>query len=675
MFNKYKKLCVSLLSFFTTLNAFSQETTKLSAELSFGIPATFFSVNSKSSGIYQLGWRYSLNKNFSFGGRLTSKNFSAETTNPTGVVSTDGVYAKDISNYKNSFIDLGAYAQYNLGGLFGLNKPNTKFMPYATLGAALQFWKLNTTLIDGRQSAMTEYGDKPMRNYQFGLGLRYYLNPNIDLFFSSEYNYVESYWVDGAYGDKKLDTYLNNSFGLSYKIGAKQNKNLADWGFKNKPIDEVAENQKKDYAKWSADLSLGIPYMFSPVGYNLTGMGGIGLRYSFTKIVSLALQYDLASLSGSQSTNSTVLDGSALNPKNVKEFSTFATLIGLDMRLNLRNIFKGEPENLNKWNHYYVGGFGFMSYRNDNTLVNGNTTSLDYPLFGGKGAAVIGTRYLRIGYEARKHLNNKFDVLGNILFNRVESYWIDGAGEERTLRNQIVARIGISYKFGCKGTRELIDWSNKNYSYSKNPREVAIENIPVIDKSKVVDVPKVEPKIDPIVVPVPEPVIPKVEPIVVPVPEPVIPKVEPIVVPVPEPVVPEPVVPKVEPIVVPVPKPVVPKVEPIVVPVPKPVKPKVEPVVVTKPVVAENKEEVTEPDNMYNVVVGCYGLSHLDLAMKFRDSLRQKGYKANVYRSLGSNLYRVMTTSSNDKGSALQILKQSKVEIDPQSWFYLYNKQ
>ena len=91
--------------------------------------------------------------------------------------------------------------------------------------------------------------------------------------------------------------------------------------------------------------------------------------------------------------------------------------------------------------------------------------------------------------------------------------------------------------------------------------------------------------------------------------------------------------------------------------------------------VAENKEEVTEPDNMYNVVVACYGLKHLDLAIKYRDSIRKKGFKANVYRSIGSKLYRVMTTSSDDEGTALKILKQSKVEIDPQSWFYLYNKQ
>jgi len=422
---------------------------------------------------------------------------------------------------------------------------------------------------------------------------------------------------------------------------------------------------KKEYSKWSADLNLGLPYMFSPIGYKLTGMGGIGVRYSFSQKLSLGLQYDLAFFSGENSTANSMLNGSNANPKNIKDYSTFATTIGFDGRLNLRNIIFGEPENLKKWNHYYVFGFGYMSYRNENNIVGGGTSKLDYPLFEGKGAATIGTRYYRGGYEVRNHLNNKIDLLGSVNFNIVESYWIDGAGEEKSYRNQLMAKIGVSYKFGIKGNKELIDWAYSNYSYSKQAKEVAIENIPVIDKPKVVDVPKVEPKVEPTVVPVIEPVV---------VPEPVKP-IE--VIPTPEPVKPiiEPVVPKVEPIVVPVPEPVKPKVEPIVVPVPEPVKPKVEPAVVTVPVVAENKDEVTEPDNMYNVVVACYGLNHLDLAIKYRDSIRKKGFKANVYRSLGSKLYRVMTTSSDEKGSALKVLKQSKVEIDSQSWFYLYNKQ
>jgi len=425
---------------------------------------------------------------------------------------------------------------------------------------------------------------------------------------------------------------------------------------------------KKDYSKWSADLNLGLPYMFSPIGYNLTGMGGIGVKYSFSPKISLGLQYDLAFFSGENSSANTVLNGTSANPKNIKDYSTFATTIGFDCRLNLRNLIFGEPENLKKWNHYYVFGFGFMSYRNENNIVGGSSSKFDYPLFEGKGAVTIGTRYYRGGYEVRNHLNNKIDLLGSVNFNFVESYWIDGAGEEKNYRNQLMAKIGVSYKFGIKGNKELIDWTYSNYSYSKEAKEVAIENIPVIDKPKVVDVPKVEPKVEPAVVPVIEPVV--VPEPVKPVIEPVVPKVEPIVVP-----VPEPVVPKVEPVVVPVPEPVKPKVEPIVVPVPEPVKPKVEPAVVTVPVVAENKEEVTEPDNMYNVVVACYGLKHLDLAIKYRDSIRKKGFKANVYRSIGSKLYRVMTTSSDDEGTALKILKQSKVEIDPQSWFYLYNKQ
>ncbi|MFA9213634.1 MAG: hypothetical protein ACEQSR_07285 [Candidatus Methylacidiphilales bacterium] len=615
-------VCFGLL--FLTQNVFSQKVARWSTDLSLGVPVTFFSVNSNIMGIYQLGLRYSINKNWSVAGRFDSKSFFAKTGNAPGIVSPDGVYAKDLISYKNEFYGLSGYAQYNLSDLLGLTKTTNRFMPFAVFGAGLQFWKLKSSLIDGKSSAMSEYGGKPMRNYQLGLGLRYYVNPSLDFLITSEYNYVESYWLDGAYGDKKLDTYLNTSLGVSYKIGATASKNLAEWSFKNT---SESNEPAKNYSRWSADLNVGLPIMFSSIGYSPTLMAGIAGRYSFSNFFSLQGNYHLGQFSGSQDLSANA-PGGKFDASFIKEYTNTMNQFTLRALFNLRRV-NSEPDNLNKWNYYASVGGGYLFYNINNTYADNTKSEFSYN---------EGVQNIVVGMQARKHINSSWDFITGLDFNYNQSKWLDGAGNQANQNHHIYVNTGISYKFASSNKRELIDWSYSNYNYSKQPKDVAIDKIPVIDKPKVIDEPKVvvEPKEIPKLINEQ----PKVEPIVEPV-----------------------VTPKVDP--------VTPKVEPKVDTNTEPkVKPKPTP---TEEV--EMKDEVTEPDGKYNIVVGCYGLSHLDLAMKYRDSIRKKGFKANVYRSIGSKYYRVMTTSTSDKQSALRILKRSKVEVDPQSWFYLYNKQ
>ena len=614
MFKILKKLTLTILCYSIVANLSAQKNVKWSADLSMGIPVTFFSINSDLTGIYQAGLRYSFNKNWSVSGRFASKTFFAKTGNAAGVVSADGIYEKDIISYRNAFYDINGYVQYNLGGLLGLNKPTTKFLPYAIVGAGLQFWKLNTTYINGAQAAMKEFGDKPMRNYQFGLGLRYYLNPSIDLVVSSEFNYVETYWMDGAYADKKLDTYLNNSFGISYKIGAKSSKNLIDWEFKNT---ESEDAPKKDYARWSADLNLGLPIMFTPIGYSPTVMGGLAARYSFSNFFSLQGAYHYGQFSGSHDVANPPV-GTPLDASYIKDFSNSMNQLSVRGLFNLRRL-NSEPENLNKWNYYAVVGAGYLFYNTEITYANNTKNEIIYNK---------GTQNIVVGAQARKHLTSTWDFLAGVDFNYNQSKWLDGAANKDNLNHHLYINAGISYKFNTSNNRELIDWSSSSYKYSKASKDVDVEKIPVIEKPAIVDVPKV----------VEQTPIDTVKAII----ETPIPVVQPEV------------------------------VIPVEVPVTK-VEPKV--VAPIEPIILENKEAVTEPDGKYNVVVACYGLKHLDLAMKFRDTIRKKGFKSNVYRSIGSKYYRVMTTSTDDKGSALQILKKSKAQIDSESWFYLYNKQ
>ncbi|MCF8430032.1 MAG: hypothetical protein K9G64_07855, partial [Bacteroidia bacterium] len=58
-----KQITFIVLSILILQNINAQNSTKLSADLSLGIPVTFFTVNSDFTAIYQAGLRYSINKN------------------------------------------------------------------------------------------------------------------------------------------------------------------------------------------------------------------------------------------------------------------------------------------------------------------------------------------------------------------------------------------------------------------------------------------------------------------------------------------------------------------------------------------------------------------------------------------------------------------------------------
>jgi len=626
----------------------AQKAKRLSADLSLGIPVTMFSINSELVGIYQCGLRYSISPSFSLSGRLSYNSFYAKPNNPPAVGPLSEFGAKDIVSYKNEFIGISGYLQYNLTKILGLDKKTkNRLAPYLSLGAGLLYNKLSQVNTDGNRYKMTEYRNKPFRNYQLGLGARYFITSSIDAFASSEFNYIETYWMDGAYSDKKNDNYINTSIGISYKIGASSYNNLIDWRHKNEP--KQIEVTPKDYIKWSADANLGLPFLFTPIGYSPTMMGGLGIRYSLSRMLSFQLAYNYGKFNGSQDVSSALVSNS--KPESIREFSNSLNQISMRMLVNLRRI-NTEPLELNKWNYYAIIGIGTLLYNNNVIMADKTESNIDY---------YKGTQNIVLGLQARKYINKNFDFLTGVDFNYNGSKWLDGAGEKESLNHHLYINAGISYKIANRSKRELIDWSNGKYNRIQGAKEIEIEKIPVIE-SKPKETPKVEE-----IKPVEEPKLeqPKLQESKVEQPKEESPKVEQAKVIAPEPQMEQPKLTILE----------TKKEETKVQIKEKPKVAKETPKLVT-PKIAENTEEILPPTYKYNIIVACYGLSHSKSAFSFRDKMRAKGFKANVYKDAGnSRILKVATISTDDKATATQILRRAKKEIDPMSWLHLYNKQ
>ncbi len=620
------------------MNIFAQsQPKKLSVGIGLGVPITFFSVKSKPIGIYGASVRYSFNKTWSLEAKLSSNTFYNNATGNSPKPTLDGT-ASDVIRYRTPVYGLGAVVYYNLYNIFGINKrPESKWLPFLNLGVSYNFYKPSLQLANGVNSQSTEFG-KPYRDYQIGLGTRYYINANLDLYGGMEYHICETYSLDGLKekSNPKLDNYLNFYAGVSIKFGAKPWNNLVDWRHKN--IQDPKESQKL-YSKWALDGTIGVPILFTPVGYNFTGMFGLGLRHSFTSSMGLQFNYTRGGVAGDQDISGTPKKGT---PDAVKEFKTKLSQYSLRAFFNVRNL-GGEPQAMKDWNHYAILGAGFTTAIGDATFADGSSTK-DLKLFKSPGIQTI-----IIGYEARKYINYMFDFIAGADLNYTQSKYIDQGGSKATLNSSLYLHTGVTYKIGTTKDKVHIDWAYQNYNNFRD-KTTTIEQLPVIEKPIVQ-----EPNIDTarmVIVSAPEPVLVTAVVDSVPAPKPV------------EAIVPTPEqTPKTPPVA---PAPQIPQA------VPTPPAP-----VVTrdpKPYVAN--DDVTPPPSKYNVIVACYSVNKLSVALANQARLENKGFEPSIYRSsANSKMLRMSIISTEDKNEALKSLRRARKEIDADSWIYMYNKQ
>jgi hypothetical protein len=623
--------------------------TRLSAGVGLGVPVTLFGVNSKPVGIYMANARYSFTKNFSLEARLTANVFYNNKTGNafnSGATITPGIAANEVMNYRSAMNGLHGIMYYNLTDVLGLsNNGSNNWAPFVSFGGGLHLYKFQYNAIDGSSGRMDKFGPKPARDYQLGIGSRYYLNENVDLNVGAEYHYVESYYLDAAAADKKLDNFLNFYVSAQYKIGAKKWKNGADWAFKN---GEKEDEHKSEYTRWSIDANVGLPYMVSPVGYSFTGMGGLGVRRSFSRLFSLGLNYHVGNLSASQ-TVTAIAPGTALTlkPEEVKEVSNTVQQFTLRGFINLKN-FRNEPETSQKWNHYLVLGYGFLISNQTAEFADGSSRS---GYLGSTGAgAIANTRYIRnpvLGYQARKYINQTIDWSMGVDYSRNETRWLDAAPNKTGSNPHIYLYTGVAVKLGNKkANKENIDWAYRGYS-SYRENQVPLEKVPVIAKKEPEPAKPVEPRKeeDSRVVEIPDVKQPVKE---APVED--------------KPAQAEPEVPA---------KPTKPPVK-TQEPVSRP-----RPIVVDQPKAEPNSgNEVTAPPMKYNVIVACYSVGNEGIAINYKKSLERKGYSPSLYRDNdNSRIIRLSILSTDNKDQAIAEWRKARRNIEPASWIHLYNKQ
>ncbi len=213
-------VCSALL--LLTFNLYSQNT-RLSLELSGGIPYGFTTISSSLSTFGGIGLRYNITKELSVQGLVNIGSLTGKQI-PAAVFSMpDNVL--NYRAYNNNFIQYTLNGQLNLERVLGLRSVFKRVNPFLIAGGGF----IKSDVIAYRNVDNNKKYNQNFYTGYAGLTIRYYMNPQMDFVFNSSYNLTQTYYLDGIYMDNKYDAFLLNSIGISYKFGAKSQKQHIEW--------------------------------------------------------------------------------------------------------------------------------------------------------------------------------------------------------------------------------------------------------------------------------------------------------------------------------------------------------------------------------------------------------------------------------------------------------------
>lgn len=223
---------------------------RLAFELNGGMPIPLVSIPPSFSGYLGAGVRYNVTTALSLQGSINigslkglRKDAFPSFQNPDRV--------QNYSGFTTGFLSYMFRGQLNMERVLRLRQYNMfrKINPYMTAG--IGFTRVGENGIEASRFQLPPktYGNLNFYTMQTGLLVRYYLNPSIDLNIGCDFNYTQTYYLDGIFADQKYDHYLLNYIGINFKLGATHQKQHVEWYnlmfFERKPRKQPMDNESE----------------------------------------------------------------------------------------------------------------------------------------------------------------------------------------------------------------------------------------------------------------------------------------------------------------------------------------------------------------------------------------------------------------------------------------------
>ncbi len=216
-----------MLSFASTANA-QYKYTRFALEGTAGTNYGLTSVPGSFSAFSEIGLRMSVSKYLS--GKLS---YGVGALRGSRTVNAAVLPIDNVSNYvdyNTTYRYLNGRALINLERVFKLRQHSrfyNRLNPFLVVGGGFMFPDIEVNRVDGQ---FKNY-NKNVRFYTncYGLDFRYFLSNKFDLTFGTELHVIQTYYLDGAFSDKKLDKFVTGHLGVCYNIGANADRKHLEW--------------------------------------------------------------------------------------------------------------------------------------------------------------------------------------------------------------------------------------------------------------------------------------------------------------------------------------------------------------------------------------------------------------------------------------------------------------
>jgi hypothetical protein len=198
--------------------------------------------------------------------------------------------------------------------------------------------------------------------------------------------------------------------------------------------------------RFSADFTGGIPITFASIPSDFSTFGGLGVRYSISKDLSLQCLLYGGSFNGSQVPRENFQ--SPDDVMNYKSYSNSFLYYSINGQLNLER-FLGLRPFFKRTNPYLVAGVGrvqsdVMAYMNID-----NNRNYTFSFFSSYA-----------GLSVRHYINPQLDLVLTAYYNFTQTWFLDGIPTDKINDAFLLSAVGINYKFSAKSQKQHIEWNN-----------------------------------------------------------------------------------------------------------------------------------------------------------------------------------------------------------------------
>ena len=222
-------------------------------------------------------------------------------------------------------------------------------------------------------------------------------------------------------------------------------------------------------ARTSIDFTVGPTFALTSIPSGISGGGGIGIKYNWTKTLAFGFSVDVGNIRGSQ--NVPYIIGPSL-PKQFNAYTNNFELYNANIQINLNHMLHLRSI-MKRVNPYLVFGAGINNSDVKTYLVDGRVKHF-----------VMNFNNASAGIVFRYFYNPQFDLKFGMNINYTQSHYLDGIPTDGKDDYFILTSIGVAYKIGATRSNPHIEWEDVIAEYKEPVKKIKQPKLPREHKQK-----------------------------------------------------------------------------------------------------------------------------------------------------------------------------------------------